>query len=60
MPVLGGMSDCPTSKEGMPDLIWLFNYGIENSIGNESGSLKVVLWYSDTVDCLWKDMSELV
>ena len=27
---------------------------------NESSSLKVVLWCSNTLDCLWKDMSELV
>ena len=33
---------------------------IANSIGNESTSLKVVPWCSHTVDCKWKDMSELV
>ena len=32
---------------------------IANSIGNESSSLKVVPWCSHTVDCKWKDMSEL-
>ena len=33
---------------------------IANSIGNESSSLKVVPWCSHTVDCKWKDVSELV
>ena len=33
---------------------------IKNSIGNESSSLKVVPWCSNTVDCKWKDMSEFV
>ena len=41
-------------------VICLFNCGIENSIGNESGSLKVVPWCSNTVHCLWRDMCELV
>ena len=33
---------------------------IANSIGNESSSLKGVLWCSHTADSNWKDMSELV
>ena len=27
---------------------------------SESSSLKVVHWYSNTLDCSWKDMSELL
>ena len=49
MPVLGGMSACKILHRG------LFYY----KINNESSSLKVVPWCSNTLDCLWKDMSQL-
>ena len=49
MSVLGGMSACE-----------IFAQRSCLSKTNESSSLKVVPWCSNTLDCQWKDMSELV
>ena len=57
---MGGMSDCPTSEEGMPDCnlplqlqYWKFHRKWKWSL--ESSTLVLVIQY-----CFWKDMSELV
>ena len=47
MSVAGGTSACE-----------ILNKGLFYKKTNESGSLKVVPWCSNTLDCWWKDMSE--